>query len=417
MSARARLVAALALVAAAACKHGDASLATDYQTMVANAVPKVEQAVGVKFKTPPKAELRSRAEVRDFLVKQFEAKDSKAQLAGQEATYKVLGFIPDTMHLQPYLIDLLTEQVVGYYDPATKILYLNRDAPPEYLGVTITHELVHALQDQYFNLDSLQKNSSADDDRATAAQAVVEGQAMYEQMSMMNRGNIAANFPGGWDRIRDQIREAQSSQPRFSAAPMFIQETLLFPYLSGAEFVRRFKEKDPGQLPTSHMPVSTEQVMHESAFFGPKPDMPTGVTLPPIAGTIYSNDLGEFGTRLFLYQHLKDQNAAVRGAEGWDGDRYDVIRTAAGNGIVWVTVWDTPTDAAEFVSALQDAMAKRYETTAKGSGGGVRTIDGDGRAVRITPGTIGGRDVVTFVDVPSAAAMPTVDLSRVTLTP
>ena len=197
MRARVVLVAAL-LGALSGCKHGDASLATDYQTLVANAVPKVEQAVGVKFKRPPRAELRSRAEVREFLVKQFEATESKSQLAGQEALYKVLGLIPDTLHLGPFLIDLLTEQVVGYYDPATKVLYLNRDAPAEYVGLTITHELVHALQDQYFDLDSLQKASTADDDRANAAQAVVEGEAMYEQMSIMNRGNVAANFPGGW---------------------------------------------------------------------------------------------------------------------------------------------------------------------------------------------------------------------------
>lgn len=415
MTRGARFAAALVLLAAAACKHGDASLSTDYRTLIANAEPKVEQAVGVKFKTPPKAELRSRAEVRDFLVKQFEATESKSQLAGQEALYKVLGVIPDTLHLEPFLIDLLTEQVVGYYDPATKVLYLNRDAPPEFLGVTITHELVHALQDQYFNLDSLQQASRADDDRATAAQAVVEGQAMYEQMAIMYRGNIAVSSPGGWDRIREQIRDAGSSQPRMSAAPMFIQETLLFPYLSGAEFVRRFEAKYPGRLPTSDMPVSTEQVMHEDAFFGSSPDAPTAVTLPPVPGTLYSNDLGEFGARLFLYQHLKDQNAAIRGAQGWDGDRFDVVKTPAGNGIVWVTVWDTPTDAAEFVSALQDALAKRYGSAAKGSGGGVRSIDGSGRAVRITPGTIDGRDVVMLVDVPASSSTSLVDLSRVTL--
>jgi len=274
---------------------------------------------------------------------------------------------------------------------------------------------VHALQDQYFNLDSLQKASRGDDDRATAAQAVVEGEAMYEQMAIMYRGNLAVSSPGGWDRIREQIRDAGSSQPRMAAAPMFIQETLLFPYLSGAEFVRRFKAKYPGRLPTSDMPVSTEQVMHESAFFGPTPDAPTSVALPPVPGTIYSNDLGEFGTRLFLYQQLNDQNFAIRAAAGWDGDHFDVVKTASGNGIVWVTVWDTPTDAREFVSALQGALVKRYGATAKGTGGGVRSIDGGGRAVRITPGLIDGRDVVMLVDVPASSPTSLVDLSRVTL--
>ena len=31
--------------------------------------------------------------------------------------------------------------------------------------------------------------------------------------------------------------------PVFATAPMMIQESLLFPYLSGADFVQRFKEQ------------------------------------------------------------------------------------------------------------------------------------------------------------------------------
>ena len=66
------------------------------------------------------------------------------------------------------------------------------------------HELVHALQDQYVNLDSLE-HLKGDDDRAAAAQAVIEGQATYE--SIVHRhggsGNIAAQLPGGWATMRE----------------------------------------------------------------------------------------------------------------------------------------------------------------------------------------------------------------------
>ena len=55
------------------------------------------------------------------------------------------------------MLELLTEQVVGYYDPATKVLYVVDGAEPAMVNVTVTHELVHALQDQYLNLDSIQK--------------------------------------------------------------------------------------------------------------------------------------------------------------------------------------------------------------------------------------------------------------------
>src|SRR3712207_7180185 len=120
-------------------------------------------------------------------------------------------------------------------------------------------------------------------DRALAAQAVIEGQATYEQMMSMvgGEGNIAARLPGGWDQVRQMIREARNEMPVFATAPTIIQEVLIFPYLSGAEFVRRFKERRPGESPLNHLPLSTEQVLETPAFFGPRPDVPTRVALPP----------------------------------------------------------------------------------------------------------------------------------------
>ena len=122
-----------------------------------------------------------------------------------------------------------------------------------------------------------------------------------------------------------------SSMPVFATAPMVIQESLLFPYLSGADFVQRFKEKKGKANPLTNIPRSTEQILHTNAYFGTPPDEPSIVTLPAPRGAtkVYENDIGEFGTRLFLYQHLKDEQTAARAAAGWDGDRYVVVKGAA----------------------------------------------------------------------------------------
>ena len=212
-----------------------------YADKVAADVPQIEKAVGVPFKHPPKLEVRTRAQVREFVLAQLRDSIAQRELAGKEAAYKVLGLIPETMDVRKLFLDLYTEQILGYYDPHTKVLYVVQGAPDEYVGVTIMHELVHALQDQYVNLDSLQR-ATGDDDRQTAAQAVIEGEATYEQLATMlgGKANLGAALPGGWDRMRDVIRETYSSQPVFGAAPKVIQEELLFPYINGAEFVRRF---------------------------------------------------------------------------------------------------------------------------------------------------------------------------------
>ncbi|MEO8576133.1 MAG: hypothetical protein ABI556_05520 [Gemmatimonadales bacterium] len=388
-----------------------------YGKQVAEAVPAIETAVGLKFKHPPKVESRSKPQVREFVTAQITAPAAAETFAGITTAYKRLGMIPDTLNLQKFLIDLLEEQIVGYYDPKTKVLYVVSDAPKEAVGITITHELVHALQDQYISLDSTQ-NVVGENDRQSAAQAVFEGQAVYEQISAMLGGtNVAMNLPGGWDRVRDMIRENQASMPIFARAPNVIQETLIFPYLSGAEFVRNFKDRTNGKPIYDDMPVSTEQILHPSAFFG-KRDAPTSLTLPPLVGAkgTYQNTLGEFETRLFLFEHLKDQNEAVQGAAGWDGDRYILFDTPRGPGIAWVTVWDSPADASEFYDLLGKVANKRYDATTSAPAGSVtRSYSGKGRTVETSTAEVGGRPVVLYVDVPAGASTKVLDVSKIAL--
>lgn len=413
-----RYLVAAAVLVTAACRREAPEKAQHgpYADRVAADVPLIEKSVGVPFKQPPKLEIKSRDQVRAFVLAQLDDSATQRELAGKEAAYKVLGLIPDTMNVRKLFVDLLTEQILGIYDPKTKVLYVMNGAPDEIVSITIYHELVHALQDQYVNLDSLQRQTG-DDDRVLAAQSVIEGEATYEQMlwTLGDRANVAMRMPGGQDRIRDMIRESQAS-PIFSAAPMVIQEELLFPYINGQDFVGRLKERQPGTLPFRAMPQSTEQVMHDRAYFASPRDEPVRVTLPSLPNQIYANTLGEFDTRLFLFEHLQDQRAASQGAIGWGGDRYAVVRTPNGLGVAWVTVWDSPVDAAEFVDALGQATQKRYRVAGPTLGaGGARTYAGGGRTVVVTPREIGGKNVVLVVDVPAGVSPQLLDLGRVTL--
>lgn len=393
-----------------------------YGAKVAEYVPMIEKALGRKFKTPPKLEVRTRDQVRSFLLKHLEDSIPQRELAGETATFRVLGLIPDTLDLKKFFVPLLTEQIIGYYDPRTKVLYVVDGAPSDYVGFTIMHELVHALQDQYVNLDSIE-NQTDDSDRQSAVQAVIEGQATYEQAVLMTGGpgNIVASLPGGWEQIRSMIRDAQATQPVFANAPMVIQESLLFPYINGADFVRRYEARHPGTMPFDSLPQSTEQVLHDQAYFGKRPDRPIKVILPPIKGSFYQNDLGEFGTRLFFFKYLNDTKVAASAAAGWGGDQYAIVHTPKGDGIAWVSTWDTPLDAAEYVSALTGTVARRYTDTSGAlpaippDKSGARRYDLRGRTIVIATRDIGGRTVVSYVDVPQGTNASLVDLSKVTL--
>ncbi len=413
---RAALVAALLASAAVSCRsrpEGDGPYARE----VAEAIPRIQAATGLTFKTPPKVEARSREQVRDFLVKKFDEEMPAQELAGEEAAYKLLGLLPDSMDLRKFLLAVLNEQIVGYYDPATKVLYVVQGADEQTLGITVTHELVHALQDQYVNLDSIQKATS-DNDRLTAAQAVIEGQAQFEQLSIMLGGadNVALRL-GGRDKVREMIRENQSAMPVFATAPMMIQESLLFPYLSGADFVQRLKEQRGKANPLADIPRSTEQILHTPAFFGSPPDEPSVVTLPAPRGAtkVYENSLGEFGTRLFLYQHTKDEQDAARGGAGWDGDRYVVVQGAGGRGIVWASVWDTALEAAEFSDILTRATQRRTGAAESRVPGGA-SFATKGRTTRILARAVGERTLIVYSDLPDAMSGGVIDAAAIRIT-
>src|SRR5207302_1708030 len=67
------------------------------------------------------------------------------------------------------LLDVLDEQVAGFYDPFTKQLVVRKDPPasagamgPDGLRVILAHEIEHALQDQNFGIPDM--SSLPDDD-------------------------------------------------------------------------------------------------------------------------------------------------------------------------------------------------------------------------------------------------------------
>jgi hypothetical protein len=137
---------------------------------------------------------------------------------------------------------------------------------------------------------------------------------------------------------------------------------------------------------------------------------------PEGGSVVYENNLGEFETRLFLFQHLGDAATAARGATGWEGDRYVVVKTGQGTGITWLTVWDSPVSAAQFRDLMEQTVEKRYKTPhGSGGNGATRKFSGKGRSVELSAVTIQGRPAVLFTDVPAGAATRLIDVTKVKL--
>src|SRR6266704_1340639 len=156
----------------------------DLRDMVQRMMPSVAQSAQLAFKREPLVLRRSREQVRDYVIHKFDQDLPPRELSGLEAALHRFGLIPDTMRLRPTMIDLLTEQIAGYYDPDSNALYIPADIEPAQLRVVVSHELVHALQDQYVSLDSI-ITQQGHNDRRSAAQAILEGQATVAQISVL----------------------------------------------------------------------------------------------------------------------------------------------------------------------------------------------------------------------------------------
>ena len=322
-------------------------------------IPKVEKAVGLKFRTPPTIAVRSREQVHAYLTRKLDQDLPPAELEQITTAYRLFRLIHDTLDLRSLLVALYSEQVVGYYDPDSTTLYVVDGAPPEQLRLVLAHELVHALQGQYIPLDSL-LDVRHQNDRRNAAQAVMEGQATLASIvAMMSRPMSDKDMPAFWGRYRETVRREQQRMPVFSQAPVLIREGLIFPYLAGADFVRWFERQFPDTVPFGpRLPVSTEQILHTDRYL--RDDRPANLRFHRGPEPVYDDNLGEFETRILLTVLSGSESIGSAGALGWAGDRYGVFKVGStkDHALVWWTVWDTDAAAKRFALTLEREWKK-----------------------------------------------------------
>jgi hypothetical protein len=298
----------------------------------------VERATGLRFTSPPRSAMRSRDQVRAYLIRKLDEELPPARLQGLETTYRLFGLLPDTLQLRPLLVDLYTEQVAGFYDPDSAMLFGVENADRTQLGVVLAHELIHALQGQHLPLDSI-LDSRENNDRLSAAQAILEGQATLASLEVLAPGFDVAQNPQFWEMYREQVRRQQSSMPVFRRAPLVLRETLIFPYLQGAEFMHWWERQGRDSMPYGrHMPVSTEQVLYPDRYA--RGDAPVPIAFPREQGVVYEDVLGEAEIRVVLAMLSGSDEVQTVLPLGWGGDRYRLYQPTERPALVWYIVWD-----------------------------------------------------------------------------
>lgn len=326
----------------------------DIQRLVDSLAPLVEHAVGLPYKEPPVSGLRSREEVRAYVIAKFNQELPPEKLARVQTAYRLIGLVPDTLELGPLITDLLSQQVVGFFDPDSAMLFVVEGSDPLQVQLVVAHELVHALQGQYLPLASLLE-SRGDNDWSTALQSMLEGQANYASLGLF-AGEETVRTPAFWEEVRRVSQTVQSGLP--PGLPLLLKEWLLFPYLGGGAWMRWWENSLLADtVPYGpRMPVSTEQILHPTRY--QSGDAPLSVVFADsTSAVVYQDNLGELEIRILLAtltgQDVLDSALPL----GWGGDRYRVYGDTTESALVWYTAWDTPRAAQRFQRAVTDPLS------------------------------------------------------------
>ena len=327
----------------------------------------IEKAVvglrGLSFLKPVIYRQIPRTELPNILRQKLTQQVPDQEFESEGVALSALGLLPAGVDLKKTYLALLGEQIGAFYDQHSGELYTFSGQSLENTQnrVILAHELTHALEDQHFHLAGLPLEAKGNDDQALSASALVEGDAtLVMDRYMLDNMSSAV--------LRDSVASALTTDVRqFVAAPRYLRETLVFPYLKGQEFCQALYAPGGWQALAEafrHPPSSTSQILHPERFFAQPRQEPLDIVFGEITVNghqpIADNVAGEFGVRQLLSGWLKDDAKAAELAAHWTGDHYLVYGDAKTNSYLWKCAWASEDAARQFAAAAQVGWRTRY---------------------------------------------------------
>jgi len=359
---------------------------------------------GLAVKRPVPFEAISREAWKKWVADEIQATVKPAELRAEEIALKKFGLVPKDFDLKKATVDLLGEQAAALYDHRRKkMLFVEGGAEGEMAEAVLVHELSHALADQHFDMKRFLEKGPKSDEAQTARMAVVEGQAMWimieSQMRKVgmslkgNRGTLDVMLPA-------MGKMAAESYPVFTSAPLYLRETLLFPYTAGLLFQQAVFEKS-GKGAFAEVlrkpPASTQQVLQPERYF--EALAPTQPALPAMDGLkefdhLTTGSVGELDFRILLQQYTEQKQGSEVAAK-WRGGTFDVLEHKKDKHTVlrWAVDWDSPETARQFVAMYRKVLDGKWKVCrfAEETNLGLKGTGDDGEfAVRLDGSRVSG---------------------------
>ena len=333
-------------------------------------VQTLSEITGLPEKHPVPYGRMDKQQLRHFLTKQIKKTLKPEEIRADELALKMFGLVPQDFDLRRSTIDLLTEQAAAFYDYDSKKLFLLDASGFESETTTLAHELAHALADQHFNLGKFMDETPSNDDENLAHTAVVEGQASWLMLAydLKQNGQPAEPTPEMVKSVVDSSETSMADYPVLKGSPLYIQQSLLFPYTEGTRFfdtVYRKMGKPAFAAVFTNAPVDSAQIIHPERYFAHEkettPEMPK-LLLTKQGKEITAGSVGEFDHEMLLRQYTGEKEADSL-ARHLRGGQFQIV--AAGNArkpvLAYVSEWDSEEAAARFFSDYQRILRSKWK--------------------------------------------------------
>jgi hypothetical protein len=343
---------------------------------------------GLPIKHEIQKKVTSRDEVVAYLKKNMSEDKDAQRLRRSELVLKKFGLLPRDFDLQNFLVTMLREQVAGYYDPRTETVNLLDWIDVEAQRPVMAHELTHALQDQSFGLEKWMKAGDIDldqikqpnasdlesDEISEARQAVVEGQAMVVLVDYMlaSTGQSLLGSPQIAEALKQGMLVGTADSPVFHDAPIFLKESLTFPYRYGLDFetalLRKGGKEKAFAATLANPPRSTRQIMEPDTYLSG--EQLESMRLPDFEKDFKNYErfdigaMGEFDVAILVDQYA-DSDTAHSIYPHWRGGYYYAGRPRgdanAPLAVLYVSRWSDSEAAQTFAAIYAQSLEKRYK--------------------------------------------------------
>lgn len=389
----------------------------ELEAAVARSMARVEVIRNLTFEESVPVEVITREEFQDDVDEIYNV--TPEQERHYDVLYEGLYMVDAETDAWAELEAVIANAVGGYYEPEADRIVLVSDTPaePEVDEITLGHELLHALQDQHFDLESVERESI---DQSTAADGLIEGDAVLVETEYEER------CTGEWSCL--PTPDVQLDPPDINQGLLFM---LIQPYIDGPAYVDQIQERD-GWAGVDEQYDDIPQYTSEIIRPDERPtirgiamtDRSTAAWEPLEADTGNEwNSLGEVGlATMFMYRSMQGLDADGVGdgvdsfsgeitydhrvTDGWAGDRFVGYSNDDGEtGYVWETAWADEDEAIEFLEGYL-AVLEHLEASPVDDHADTYRLEGD------FPGAVyleRSEETVRIVNAPTVEALSTVD--------